>query len=117
MGIARLKFVLRAQHMSDREAEFKALIAEFPDSPMGHFSLGKLYLEGKRWAESAAAFAEAVRLDASYAAAWVGLGDAHAGAGKAADAKAAYEKALDTPHGRRDMSLQADLESRIREIE
>jgi predicted Zn-dependent protease len=102
--------------MSDREAEFKALVAEFPDSPMGHFSLGKLYLEGKRWAEAAAAFGEAARLDPSYAAAWVGLGDAHSGAGKAADAKGAYEKALETPLGRRDMSLQADLEERIRDL-
>jgi predicted Zn-dependent protease len=102
--------------MSDREAEFKALISEFPDSPMGHFSLGKLYLEQKKWAESVAAFAEAVRLDPTYAAAWVGLGDAHGGAGKSAEAKAAYEKALDTPHGRRDMSLQADLEERIKDL-
>jgi uncharacterized protein HemY len=102
--------------MSDREAEFKALIAEFPDSPMGHFSLGKLYLEGQRWVEAAAAFAEAVRLDASYAAAWVALGDAYNGAGKPAEAKAAWEKALETPHGRRDMSLQADLEERIRDL-
>jgi uncharacterized protein HemY len=102
--------------MSDREAEFKALIAEFPDSPMGHFSLGKLYLEGQRWAEAAAAFAEAVRLDANYAAAWVALGDAYNGAGKPAEAKAAWEKALETPHGRRDMSLQADLEERIRDL-
>ena len=29
--------------MSDREAQFKQLVSEFPDSPMGHFSLGKLY--------------------------------------------------------------------------
>ena len=102
--------------MSDREAEFKALIAEFPDSPMGHFSLGKLYLDEKRWPDAAGAFAEAVRLDPNYSAAWVGLGDAHSGAGKAEDAKAAYQKALDTPHGRRDMSLQADLEERIRDL-
>lgn len=102
--------------MSDREAEFKALIAEFPDSPMGHFSLGKLYLEAKRWAEAVAAFGEAVRLDPNYAAAWVGLGDAHSGAGTSADAKGAYEKALETPLGKRDMSLQADLEERIRDL-
>ena len=102
--------------MSDREAEFKALIAEFPDSPMGHFSLGKLYLEQKKWAEAAACFSEATRLDGNYAAAWVGLGDAHGGAGKAVEAKAAYESALQTPHGKRDMSLQTDLEERIREL-
>lgn len=101
---------------ADREAQFKALIAEFPDSPMGHFSLGKLYLEGQRWAEAAACFAEAVRLDATYAAAWVALGDAHAGAGKPDEAKAAWQHALETPLGKRDMSLQSDLEQRISEL-
>ena len=102
--------------MSDREAEFKALITEFPDSPMGHFSLGKLYLEGQKWTEAAACFGEATRLDANYAAAWVALGDAHAGSGKPQDAKAAWQKALETPHGRRDHSLQSDLEQRISEL-
>ena len=101
---------------AEREAEFKALVAEFPDSPMGHFSLGKLYLDGTRWAEAAACFAEAVRLDPNYAAAWVALGDAQSGGGKPAEAKAAWEKALDTPLGRRDLSLQADLEERIRDL-
>lgn len=102
--------------MSDREAEFKALVAEFPDSPMGHFSLGKLYLEGQRWAEAAAALGEAVRLDPTYAAAWVALGDAQAGAGKKDEARAAWQKALETPLGRRDLSLQSDLEERMREL-
>jgi predicted Zn-dependent protease len=102
---------------SEREAQFKALVAEFPDSPMGHFSLGKLYLEEGRYALSAAALTEAVRLDAGYAAAWVALGDAHAGAGDTGAARAAWDSALKTPHGKRDMSLQADLEQRINELE
>ncbi|MFZ5446682.1 MAG: tetratricopeptide repeat protein [Myxococcota bacterium] len=103
--------------MSDREAMFKQMVAEFPESPMGHFSLGKLYLEGKRWAEAVSALGEAVRLDPTYAAAFVALGDAEAGRGDKAAAKAAWERALTTPLGRRDMSLQADLDQRIRDLE
>lgn len=96
---------------------FKQMTQQFPDSPMGFFSLGRLYVDEKRWAEAAVALGNAVRLDPNYAAAFVALGDAHAGAGKKDDAKAAWQSALDTPHGRRDASLQADLEQRIRDID
>lgn len=101
---------------SDREKQFKQLVAEFPDSPMGHFSLGRLYLEEKRWAESAGCFEAAVKLDPAYAAAHVALGDAWAGAGDAVKARAAWEKALQTPLGTKDQSLRADLEQRMAEL-
>ncbi|MEW6434894.1 MAG: tetratricopeptide repeat protein [Myxococcota bacterium] len=102
---------------SDREAMFLEMVREFPDSPMGHFSLGRLYLDEKRWADSVKALREAVRLDGTYAAAFVALGDAYAGLGDKAQAKAQWQKALSTPLGQRDMSLQADLEQRIRDID
>ena len=103
--------------MSDREAMFKEMVRQFPDSPMGHFSLGRLFVDQKRWAEAVGALSEAVKLDPTYAAAFVALGDAHAGAGSKAEAKAAWERALGTPLGKRDMSLQADLDQRIRDLE
>ena len=103
--------------MSDREAMFKEMVRQFPDSPMGHFSLGRLMVDEKRWPEAVAALSDAVRLDPTYAAALVALGDAHAGAGSKAEAKATWERALATPHGKRDVSLQADLEPRIRDLE
>lgn len=95
---------------------FQQMVTEFPDSPMGHFSLGKYYLEEKRWADSVAALEKAVVLDPGYAAAWVALGDAHAGAGAPDKARDAWQRALETPHGKRDQSLQADLEQRISEL-
>ena len=103
--------------MSDREAMFKEMIRQFPDSPMGHFSLGRLLVDEKRWAEAVVSLSEAVKLDPHYAAAHVALGDAHVGAGQKDAAKAAWERALQTPLGKRDMSLQSDLEQRIRDLE
>jgi predicted Zn-dependent protease len=95
---------------------FRQMVTDFPDSQMGHFSLGKFLLEEKRFADSVLALEKAVAIDPNYAAAWVSLGDAHAGAGDAAKAKAAWERALETPHGKRDASLQSDLEQRINEL-
>jgi predicted Zn-dependent protease len=83
-----------AQGMTvDREAQFRKLVQEFPLSPMGHFSLGKLLLEQKRHGEAVAPLKEATRLDPSYAAALLALGEAHAGAGQRAEARAVWETA------------------------
>ncbi len=102
--------------VTEREAMFQQMVAEFPDSPMGHFSLGKLYLEERRWAEAAASLSKAVALDPGYAAAFLALGDAHAGAGETEAARTAYQAALATPLGKRDQSLQFDLEQRLQEL-
>ena len=102
--------------MDERENMFRQMAKEFPDSPMGHFSLGKYLLEVGRHSESAEALARAVEIDSQYAAAWVALGDARSGAGDQNGARDAWQRALQTKHGQRDASLQADLEQRIREL-
>lgn len=102
---------------SDRESMFLQMTREFPDSPMGFFSLGRLYLDEKRWAESVTALSQAVTLDPNYSAAWVALGDAQLGLSKRDEAKAAWQRALETPHAKRDLSLQGDLEQRLRDLE
>lgn len=103
--------------MNDREATFKQLVSQYPDSPMGHFSLGRLYVDEQRWQEAVDALSEAVRLDAGYAAAFVALGDAYIGLGERTRARESWARALATPHGQRDLSLQGDLEQRIAEID
>jgi tetratricopeptide (TPR) repeat protein len=100
-----------------REATFRKLIADFPTSPMGYFSLGRLCLEERRFAEAVHAFQAACARNAEYTAAWVGLGDAYLALSDSRQAKAAFEAALNTPHGKKDASLQDDLAERLREIE
>jgi tetratricopeptide (TPR) repeat protein len=102
---------------NDREALFLSMTRDFPDSPMGFFSLGRLYLDDKRWAESVAALSTAVKLDPNYSAAWVALGDAQLGLSQRDEAKTAWQRALETPHAKRDASLQADLDQRLRDLD
>lgn len=100
-----------------REAQFKQMTQEFPDSPMGWFSLGKYYLtEGADPKAAAPCFQKAVELDPGYAAAHVALGDAYVALNEPERAKAAWGAALATPHGKKDLSLQADLEDRLSQL-
>ena len=60
---------------------------------MGHFSLGKLLLEQRRYGEASTSLATATRLDPSYAAALVALGEALAADGRPREAREAWEQA------------------------
>lgn len=100
----------------DREAQFKEMVKEFPDSPMGHFSLGKFYVEQRRYAEAIASLEQATRLDPQYAAALVSLGDAYAGAGQVAKAKEALGRARATALGQNHASLAEEIDQRLEDL-
>ena len=104
--------------MSDeRERQYLELTEEFPDSPMGFFSLGKLYLEQRRYEEAAKALEVATRLDSTYAAAMVSLGEAYAGAGQKDQARSTWEKAIEHARAQKHNGLAAEIEDRIAELD
>ena len=79
---------------SEREAQFRKLAADHPSSPMVHFSLGKLLLGERRYAEAVESLRTAVSLQKDYAAALVALGDALAGAGRRDEARQVLERLI-----------------------
>ena len=103
--------------LNDREKMLAQMVSEFPDSAMAQFSLGKFLLEGRRYPECLSTLEKAVSLDPDYAAAWVALGDVRAQLTDTTGAREAWERALNTPLGKRDASLQSDLEMRIAELQ
>ncbi|MFN0063621.1 MAG: tetratricopeptide repeat protein [Myxococcaceae bacterium] len=96
-----------------REAQFRKLISDFPTSPMGHFSLGKLLLEARRYAEAAEALANAVKLNPEYAAALLALGDAWEGAGKVQEAREVFERAKAHALAQNHPGLAEEIDARI----
>lgn len=103
--------------MSDARLEqFKKMVASFPDSPMSHFSLGKLYLERRQYAEAAQALEAAVRLDPAYAAALVALGDAWAGAGEPEKAREAFGQARAHALAQGHAGLAEEIDERIADL-
>ena len=80
--------------MSDIIARLEALQAKDPENALLRFSLGNAYLGAARHAEAAVQFAEAVRLDPNYAAAWKLLGKALTATGDPTAAADAYRKGI-----------------------
>ena len=102
---------------AEREQQFKDLVNEFPNSPMGHFSLGKLYLEERRYPEAVQSLEAAVKLDPEYAAALVSLGDAYVGAGQTAQARTIWEQAVEKALAQKHSGLAGEIEDRLAELE
>ncbi|MFL5321384.1 MAG: tetratricopeptide repeat protein [Myxococcaceae bacterium] len=100
--------------MSDpREDKFKQIVAQFPDSPMGHYSLGRLYLEQRRFAEACAPLEKATTLDPSYAAALVCLGDAYSGAGRTEDARRVFTNAKEIALAQKHDGLAEEIQDKL----
>lgn len=103
--------------MSDARLEqFKQMAADFPEAPMAHFSLGKALLERKDWAGAVRSLETAVRLDPSYAAALVSLGDAHSGAGQTAQAREVLTRARDLALAQGHPGLAEEIDERLSDL-
>ncbi len=98
---------------TDREAQFRKMAEEFPDSPMGHFSLGKYLLDARRYAEAVEPLQRATQLAPEYAAALVALGEAHAGAGQREPARAALEQARAAAVAQNHLGLAEEISARL----
>ena len=101
---------------SKREAQFWKLAADHPGSPMVHFSLGKLLLDERRYAEAVESLRTAVALQEAYAAALVALGDALAGAGRRDEARQVLEGARKTALAQAHPSLAEEIAERLAEL-
>ena len=102
---------------AEREQRYLAMISQFPDSPLGYFSLGKFYLEEARFAEAAKHLARCTELDPAYAAALMSLGDALAGAGEREQAKAAYARGRVAALAQNHPSLAEEIDERVAELD
>ena len=102
--------------VNPREAQFQKMAKDFPTSPHGHFSLGKLYLEEGRYPEAVAALREAVRVAPDFAAGLMALGAACAGARDVAGARDAFTRARDEALKQKHPTLAEEAEQQLAEL-
>jgi tetratricopeptide (TPR) repeat protein len=100
-----------------REAQFLKLVKDFPTSPMGFFSLGRLYVSERRYPEAITTLERAVELDPNYAAALVSLGEAYASAGRSDDAKGTYQKAKEAALAQNHPGLAEEIDEKLQELD
>ncbi len=101
--------------MDDRERKYLNMIAECPESPLGHFTLGRYYVEVGRAAEAIAPLERCLDEDPDWTAAMVALADALVATGRKADAIALLRRAEKTPqahHG----GLADDIAERLEDL-
>lgn len=102
--------------MDEQEATYRKRVADFPQSPLTQFSLGRYLLEKGRFADAVGPLEEANRLQPEYAAAMVALGDAYAGARRTEDARRTYEQAKAVALSQQHPSLAEEIDDRLADL-
>ncbi len=62
-----------------REQKYLDMIAQFPESPLGHFTLARYYVEVGRFQEAIAPLERCLGEEPDWTAAMIAVGDAWAG--------------------------------------
>jgi tetratricopeptide (TPR) repeat protein len=101
----------------ERESRYLSMSQQFPDSPLGYFSLGRYYLEQARFVDAAAQLGKCVALDPTYAAALLSLGDAYAGDEAWAEARSAYARAREAALAQHHPTLAKEIDERVEELQ
>jgi predicted Zn-dependent protease len=98
-------------------ANFEKMLAAGRDGALLRYSLGNEYLKAGDAARAAEHLACAVALDPKYTAAWKLYGKALAGAGRRAEALAAYREGIAVAHARGDKQAEKEMTVFARRIE
>lgn len=100
----------------EREQRYLSMIEQFPDSPLGYFSLGRYYLELARFEDAAKTLTRCTELDPTYAAALVALGDSWAGAGQPDRAREAFARGRSAALQQGHPELAEEIDERVAEL-
>lgn len=98
-------------------ASFEQMLAGGKDGALLRYSLGNEYLKAGEAARAVEHLARAVALDPKYTAAWKLYGKALAGAGRNADALAAYREGIAVAQARGDKQAEREMAVFARRIE
>ncbi len=102
---------------SERVAQFKEVVALFPEDPVARFGLATAYLEAGVAVDAVREFEETIRLKPDYSAAHRGLGRALEKAGRLEEAKAAYRKGIEVALQTGDLQTKKEMEVFLSRLE
>lgn len=99
-----------------REQKYLDMIAQFPESPLGYFTLGRYYVEVGRYQEAVEPLERCLAEDEEWTAAMIALGDALSGLGDKDRAIAVLERARASAQAQSHGSLAADIDERLEDL-
>ena len=102
--------------MNEREKSLRDVAEQFPESPLGWFSLGRYLVEVGRFDEAVAALERALEKDPAYAAALLSLGDAYAALEEKEKALDALDRCAKAALAQEHPSLAAEARARADEL-
>ena len=101
---------------TERLRQFQELIALEPDDTVLRFGLGELYIEAKDFERAAEEFAEILRLDPHYSAAYRYLGQAYAALERASEAEAIFQQGITVAEARGDLQTAKEMRVFLRRL-
>jgi Tfp pilus assembly protein PilF len=102
---------------SPRIESLEKLVGTPRDGALLRYALGTAYLEAGDLARASAALAEAVARDPLYSAAWKILGQAHARAGRNAEALGAWQRGIEAARQRGDKQAEKEMTVFLRKLD
>src|SRR5215831_16592528 len=102
---------------TDRIQQFQELIALEPDDTVLRFGLGELYIEAENFAAAAEQFAEIVRLDPQYSAAYRYLGQAYTALGQTQEAVEVFQHGIAVAEARGDLQTAKEMGVFLRRLQ
>lgn len=100
----------------EQEQRYLELIQQFPESPLGYFSLAKHYVDAGRYEEAIPHLERCLDHDPAWAAALVALADAHAGLGQPEQAIEVLERAQSTALAQSHPTMAEEISDRLDEL-
>ncbi len=102
---------------TERLAQFQQLLELDPTDTVVRFGLGELYFEGKDYARAAEQFAEIIRLDPQYSAAYRYLGQSYAALGRRGEAVETFERGIAVAEARGDLQTVKEMRVFLRRLQ
>lgn len=102
--------------MDSRIAQFKNMAEADPENELGHFSLGKAYIDAKRFAEAERPLRRVLQLNPAYSKAYELLGKALVESGRRADAVEVLERGYSVAAERGDVMPREQIANMLAEL-
>jgi Fe-S cluster biosynthesis and repair protein YggX len=103
-------------NLQQRIEQFEKMTQADPSNELGHFSLGKAYLDGERFAEAATALRRAIELNANHSAAFALLATAERRRGRNGEALAVLREGYRVAMARGDMIPAREMAAMLTEL-